>query len=348
MSTVADHVAQALYARGTRHAWGMPGGDSLHLVRAFAEAGIAFHLVRDEASAGFAADASAQLSGAPGACLATLGPGLTNMVSGVVGCWLDRAPVLALTSRYRTDRRGVYTHMMFDQSRLLDATAKATWRLTADGAAGEVRRALAVAHAPRPGPVWLEIPNEVAGAPHTSDPLPLPPAPAPATPHAALVQRVAQWTRPVVLVGFAARHTDVPALAERLRAPVITTYKAKGALPEGEGWAAGAAGLSPVADAVHRQLVDRADGLLLLGWDPAELRDHWLPGWGPAPEVVVLDTASPTDLPTRLDAVHVGDLAGAVDALVGSASSWTEDDVRAHRAAHDAVFHETVFGPATA
>ncbi len=348
MTTVADHVAEALAMCGTRHAWGMPGGDSLHLVRAFAEAGIAFHLVRDEASAGFAADASAQLTGAPGACLATISPGLTNMISGVVGCWLDRAPVLALTSRYRSDRHGRYTHMMFDQGKLLDGSAKAWWRMTEAGAPGEVRRALATALAPRPGPVWLEVPTEVAGAPCATSVLPPPPAPAASAPAAALVERVARWRHPVVLAGFAARHSALASLGERLRAPVLTTYKGKGGIPEGTGWSAGAAGLSPVADAVHRSLIERADGLLLIGWDPVELRDHWLPGWGDLPEVVVLDDHATTDLPARIDELHAGPLPSAVDALLGGGSTWSLDDVAAHRRRHDAVFEESTFGPATA
>ncbi len=343
---VARLLARGVRALGVQTAFGMPGGDSLPLIRALAAEGVRFVLVRDEASAGFAADASAQLTGVPGVCVSTLGPGLANLAGGVAGCTLDRAAVLAFTSRYRTDQLGTYTHMMLDQTKLMEGTGKGWMRLTAANAAGELRRAVALAQAGRPGAVWIEVPTEVAQAATQAEVLPPPPAPSPVGADEAIASLVASWERPVVLVGFPGRHAGIEALSDRLRAPVLTTYKAKGALPEGRGWSAGAAGLSPVADAVHRTLIDRADGLLLVGWDPVELRDHWLPGWGDVP-VVALDAHAPTDLPTSLAAVHVGPLAPATASLRGGASGWSLDEVAAHRAAHEAVFAERTFGPAS-
>ncbi len=350
---VVDGIAHTLAALGVRNAFGMPGGDSLPLVRALESAGIRFVLVRDEASAAFAADASAQLTGTVGVCLATLGPGMTNLASGVMGCTLDRAPVLAITSRYRTDRHGTYTHMMMDQTKVLDATGKGWVRLTAANAAGELRRALAVARAPRPGAVWLEVPTEVASARWSGALCLPPPSPAGVGVDEALAARVRGWRRPVVLAGLAALGAELAPLAEALRAPVVTSYKAKGVIPEGEGWAAGAAGLSPVVDAVQRELVDQADGLLLVGWDPVELRDHWLPGWRTGsgrPEVVVVDAASPTDLPSSIDALHVGPVPPAVAALArgAGASTWTLGQVAEHRARLDALLQDGHDGPATA
>jgi len=351
-SEVARVVALALAAEGVRVAFGMPGGDSLPLVRALADVGIRFVLVRDEASAGFAADATAQLTDGVGVCLSTLGPGLTNLASGVAGCTLDRAAVVAITARYRSDRRNLYTHMQLPQEEVLRATGKAWFRLGAAHAGAELRRALAVARAPRPGAVWVEIPTEVAAGTTADRPRALPPAPAPLPVSDALLDQVAGWERPVILVGFPGRRAAVAELAARWGAPVLTTYKAKGCVPESTGWSAGAVGLSPVADAVHQQLIHRADGLLLVGWDPVELRDHWLPGWSDAPEVVALDTCWPTDLPARLDAVHVGDVPAAVQSLIAAsrrpASRWDAAEVEAHRGRHAAVFAEDVFGPAGA
>ena len=348
-TTVTDALAAALKQQGVTRAWGMPGGDSLPLVASLGEVGVPVHLVRDEASAGFAADATAQLTGTTGVAMATLGPGLTNLVSGVAGALLDRAPVLAFTSRYRSDRHGSYTHMMLPQEKLFDATAKGWFRMTSANALGELHRALQLAHAPRPGPVWLEVPVEVASAPCGEGAVFAPPSPSPSAPDAALVKQVASWKRPVILCGFAARNTEVEALAHRLSAPVLTSYKAKGALPEGRGWSAGAAGLSPVADRLHQSLIAQADGVLLLGWDPAELRDQWLPGWPSTCPVVALDTHMPTDIPAELTRVHVGDLASAVSGLSGGASVWTLEEVAVHRASHDAFFEEgQTVGPATA
>jgi acetolactate synthase I/II/III large subunit len=340
MGSVVEAVALALKAAGVTRAWGMPGGDTLPLIAALAEVEIPFHLVRDEASAGFAADATAQLTGTVGVAVATIGPGMTNLISGVAGALLDRAPLLAITSRYRSDRHGIYTHMMLDQDALMRPTAKAWVRLTPEGAALEVRRALAIAKAHRAGPVWVEIPTEVAPAPSQISVCSPPPQPLPVVPDPSLVARVAGWERPVVLVGFDARHAPIQALAERLRAPVFTTFKAKGALREGQGWAAGPVGYSPRADGLAAELVAQADGLLLIGWDPAELRDQWLPGWDERPQVVVVDRAEPTDLPTRIDALHVGDPQSAVSALIGGASRWLESEVSSHRQRVEALFQE--------
>jgi len=353
---VVDGIARTLFDLGVRTAFGMPGGDSLPLIRALEAVGVRFVLVRDEASAGFAADATAQLTGTVGLCVSTLGPGLTNLVSGVAGCTLDRAPVLAVTSRYRTDRHGTYTHMMLDQTKLLDATGKAWFRMTAANASGELRRALAIARAPRPGAVWLEVPTEVATAPWDGGFAQPPPAAEPTAVPEAVARTLVSWSRPVILAGLGALDADVAALAEALRAPVLTSYKAKGVVPERAGWAAGAAGLSPIVDGEHRSLVDQADGLLLVGWDPVELRDHWLPGWrvdANGPAIVALDSAWPTDLPTRLDRVHVGDVPNAVAALARSvgargSSTWARSEVAAHRATVDEHLQDGPRGPATA
>ena len=350
--SLVRRIAATLVAWGARRAWGMPGGDSLPLVDALAEVGIEQILVRDEASAGFAADATAQLEGGVGVCYATLGPGLTNLVSGVAGCLLDRAPVVAVTAAFKPERIGSYTHMMLDQRGIMAPVGKHVVTVHPANAPAELHRALTIATAPRPGPVWLEVPSSAATA--ASDPeIPVRgPAPAaarsPITPE--IAERLAAWERPLILAGFSARYADLAGLARALGAPVLTTYKAKGGIPESDAWSAGAVGLSPVADAVHRELVDAADGLLLLGWDPAELRDHWLPGWSERPEVVVVDTHRPTDIPTRIDGLVVGDIAHwVVEACQSStASTWRPDAVRAHRERWLHVFEEDSFGPATA
>lgn len=349
--TVVEALAERLWEAGVSRAWGMPGGDSLPLLDALRERGIEHTLVRDETSAAFAADATAQLTGAPGLCVATLGPGMTNLLTGVTGCLLDRAPVIAVTSRYRTDRRATYTHMMCDQAALARATGKAHYLLDPGGAANQIERALVTATAPRPGPVWLEIPTQHATSPTPPGPgrqrLP-PPVP---QPPARLVQRLNRWTRPAILCGFAGRHADVQSLADALRAPVLTTYKAKGCIPELTGWSAGAAGLSPVVDTEHQRLLDGCDGILLVGWDPVELRDHWMPGWPDRADVIVIDEAAPIDLPCRVDELLVGSIpptvAALTDALDG-VSTTTLAEVDAHRARWLAPFDEAQFGPATA
>lgn len=351
MATVAEVLAESLKNIGVKQVWGMPGGDTLPLVDAVEAHGLEFVLVRDEASAGFAADASAQLTGTMGACVATIGPGLTNMISGVAGAYLDRAPVIAVTSRYKTDLHGSYTHMMFDQFALMKPVAKEVFRLTAANAGREIRRGIAIAKAPRPGPVFFEVPTEVGPAQTLHGALPPPPAPsADGVVPSRLRDAMGRWKRPVILVGFEGRRADVAGIAASLRAPVVTTYKAKGCIDETcDPWSAGAAGLAPAVDAVHQRWLEQADGILLIGWDPVELRDHWMPGWSDRVETVVLDSHNPTDIPARIDHLHVGPLDGLSDVGDGHGrSEWRPEDVARWRQEWRALFADGDRGPATA
>src|SRR5215472_14462190 len=93
---------------------GHPGGEVVDLIEGFRAAGLEFILTRHETSAAFMADAMATATGVPGACVATLGPGATNLVTGVAQAYLDRSPVIALTGQLRDDRYEITTHQKLD------------------------------------------------------------------------------------------------------------------------------------------------------------------------------------------------------------------------------------------
>ncbi len=356
MSSAARVLAELLYERGVRRAFGMPGGATLPLIEAFRQLGVDFVLVRHEASAGFMADASYQLTGAPGVCVATLGPGATNLISGVAGCWLDRAAAVAITSDVASHLRGIYTHQALDIPALFRPITRHSVTLSARGAARECALALRQLHAGRPAPVHIHIPAEVLDA--EQDAL-LPDAfqRAPAVPHHGLAlaaDRLGLARRPVIFAGYGARDTGEPLedLARALRAPVITTYKAKGVLDERSPWSAGAAGLSPVVDERQQALLARADCLLAVGLDPVELRPNWLPGWPAELPVIAVDSHPPTDLLHPVIAGLYGDsreiLSRLLTELDESESVWTEAAIAAHRAAIAAPFDDGPDGPAAA
>ncbi|MCK6525907.1 hypothetical protein L6R49_31270, partial [Myxococcota bacterium] len=216
MTTTARRIAQALAARGVRHAFGMPGGETLPLLQALDEEGIRFVLIRHEGSAGFAAAAAAQLSGAPGVCVATLGPGATNLTTPLAGALLDRDPVVALTGEPPRGLKNVYTHQALDQTGLLRHAVKHAVTVTAEEAWREVPLALRHLQLGRPGPVVLALPQDVsvAAQPRRFDdqfsPAPAEPA-AEAVAAAAAALRAAR--RPWVLVGLGA-------LADEAAAPL--------------------------------------------------------------------------------------------------------------------------------
>ena len=330
-------IAHELKRLGVRHAFGMPGGDALPLLDALLDVGIEFVLVRHEGSAGFMADAAAQLTGAPGVCISTLGPGMTNLVSGLSGCLLDRAPVVAITGQVSEQLVNVYTHQTLDQKAILASVVKRYVTLSEQNAWREVALTLRHLHLGRPGPVLLNLPGDVARAEQPAVFQENWPVQKPAGP----VQPIS-GSRPVVLAGLAALQAGLD--LDRLQMPVLTTYKGKGLIDERSPWYAGSFGLSTTADAVHKGLVEQADAVIAVGLDPVELRPQWLPGWPADTPVHVFDDDPPHDLTAAITTAQGLQNLSSVTPCTG----WAEGEVAAHRAHWGPLFEEDSFGPATA
>ncbi len=162
MPTTADVVVRALKQAGIAHVFGYPGGQNMRFIEAMGAGGVEFVLVTHEASAGFMADVSARLTGRPGACTSTLGPGATNMTTGVGNAFLDRVPVLAFTGKMGRKWRGRTVQMQVDHQAIFAPLTKWTTELEAVTADDTVRRAIRVAESEQPGPVHLDFPEDVA------------------------------------------------------------------------------------------------------------------------------------------------------------------------------------------
>lgn len=358
MATTARVLADALYERGVRHAFGVPGGVVLPLLDAFREVGIDFVLVKHEGSAGFMADAMAQLTGAPSVCVATLGPGATNLVSGLAGALLDRAPVVAITGQVDDGLANVYTHQTLDQRALFEPVTKHSVTLSAEQAWREIPLALRHLDSGRRGPIHLNIPASVMGA-EQSDALASSFKRTAVDPRRSVLtelgEAVSKARRPVMLVGLGELSdrlaSVVGQLSTALRIPVLSTYKAKGVPDENHAWYAGAFGLSTTVDRLQQQLLESADLLILVGLDPVELRPQWLPGWPADLPVVCFDRAEPVDLVHPIEALVVGDIAIALSGLIGveGHSAWTPEELGGHWDEMAALFSEEVdLGPAKA
>src|SRR5207253_4095069 len=112
--TVARAIGDRLHAAGVRHVFGHPGGEVIDLIEGFRQAGLEFVLTKHETAGAFMAEATATLTGIPGVCLGTLGPGATNLVTGVAQAYLDRAPVIALSGQLPAERYEIATHQRLD------------------------------------------------------------------------------------------------------------------------------------------------------------------------------------------------------------------------------------------
>ncbi|MBH0237192.1 thiamine pyrophosphate-binding protein [Methylobrevis albus] len=356
---VADAVATTLAAHGARRAFGMPGGEVVTLVDALEAAGIGFHLARHETAAAIMA-AGAHLAGdALAVLVTTVGPGLANAVNGIADAAQERVPLIVLSGIVDRPTRARYTHQVFDHAAMLRPLVKASFEIEPESAAATVARAIALALAEPPGPVHLDLSPAVA-AMSLGDAAPWPPAdcpalaPDPASPAIrALAARLAAAERPLILAGFeAARGGAGPALAALAEArgiPVVTTYKAKGILPEDHPHSLGGAGLSPKADAILLGLMASADLVLLAGYDPIEMRLGWLDL--AAPDRIAEITRYPADhgmhrAGSRIAAAPA-DILAALVALVPAGATWPDGEPTAARARLDAAFAAPAsgFGP---
>ncbi|MEA2479349.1 MAG: acetolactate synthase large subunit, partial [Thermoleophilaceae bacterium] len=290
----ADRIAAALAAAGNEVCFGVPGGGAnLDLVGACQRHGIRFVLTHTETAAVIAAGAWGELTGRPGLAVCTRGPGLAAAVNGIAQAQLDRQPVVVVT-----DGAGfAHPHQRIDHAAMVAPLSK--------GAVSDPASAVALALEPPWGAVLID-----AGAPERPAPPTVRRAPA-----ASVVLPPA--TRPVVLVGVAARGSEgmIRELVRDTRVPVLTTYKAKGAVPE--SWP-NAAGLL-TGGTIEAPVLHAADLIVAIGVDPVEL----IPARWPyaAPIVSLMPWPNPPG-PLSFAAEHVGNLADLLAGLQLDGSSW--------------------------
>lgn len=313
---VADAVARTLKAYGARFAFGIPGNDVLETIRACEEQGIEFVLAKAEPSACFMADAVYQLTGRPAVLVPALGPGISNAVSGIAGALMERTAMMILCGEMATRQAGIYNHQVFDHVDLAKPVTKYADQLNPHRAAQQVAKALDIALAYPAGPVMLNVPADFnrGDSAETEERRPPRRLPAALTADgvAQLRTRLAAARRPLALVGRGALHEGVPAalkaFLESWQVPFFASYKAKGVVSDHHPLCAGAVGLSPVVDGENMKLLREADLLLLIGFDPIELRDAWLDAWPESLPVVTVDWAAQTHRIFPVGEQAVGDV----------------------------------------
>lgn len=279
----------------------MPGGEVLTMVDALRDAGIRFVLAKHENAAGFMAEAAWHRTGAPGILLATLGPGVLNGVNSIANALQDRVPLIVLAGCVEEDEAAQYTHQVLDQQAVLRPITKASYRVSAGAAHVIADKAVHVALEGQMGPVHLDLPISVAVAEAPEAAVPLRVADSPVAPAGADLETAQGWLadaeRPLIIAGVDAMNLGagpaICAFAEKYGAPVITSYKAKGLLPEDHALALGGAGLSPLADQTLLPVVKAADLILCVGYDPIEMRPGWQHAWDPSVTRVIDITAGP-------------------------------------------------------
>ena len=274
--TVARVIVECLENEGVEIVFGLPGEENLHTIDALADSSIRFVTTRDERGAAFMADTYGALTGRPGVCLATLGPGAINLMLGVANAQLDSHPLVALVAQASLDRIYKESHQFVDLVSLFRPITKWGDMVTVRVAAPEmVRKAFKQATTEPPGATFIVLPEDVAERATDARVLPVN-TPVDPSPDENQVRRAAQVLasakHPVVLAGpGVARDGAAEALirfSERLNLPVATTFLGKGVFPDSHPNALGTIGFM-VKDYVNFGF-DRADVVVAVGYDLVE------------------------------------------------------------------------------
>jgi acetolactate synthase-1/2/3 large subunit len=273
----AELLVAALENEGVKRIFGIPGEENLAVVEALRRSTIKLVVTRHEQAAAFMAATHGRLTGEPGVCLATLGPGALNFTTAAAYAKLGAMPMVMLTGQ-----KGVLSHkqarfQMVDVVSTMTPLTKMAQQIVSTATIPTiVREAFRVAEQERPGPVHLELPEDIAAekapelAPVPRHPLALPIAAPAALDLAAELVRSAE--RPLVMLGAGAsrpRLADgLSRFVQRLQIPFFTTQMGKGAVAGGSRLYMGSAALSE-RDYVH-EAIDRADLIISIGHDTVE------------------------------------------------------------------------------
>ncbi len=273
----ADLLVAALENEGVQHIFGVPGEENLDVVEALRCSTIKLVLTRHEQAAAFMAATHGRLTGRAGVCLSTLGPGALNLTTGAAFALLGAMPMIMITGQKGILSRKQARFQVVDVVSAMTPLSKMAHQIVSPATIPSiVREAFRVAQQERPGPVHLELPEDIAGgaapkvpivAPH---PIDLPVANPRALERAA--ELILHARRPLLMLGAAAsrpRLADaLSAFVKRVQIPFFNTQMGKGAVAGGSGLYMGTAALSE-RDYVHRA-IDRADLIIAIGHDTVE------------------------------------------------------------------------------
>jgi acetolactate synthase-1/2/3 large subunit len=339
MLTYADVIAKLLAEAGIEYIFGMPGSRaSVELIEAARKQGVHYILSNNESAAAVMAATYGVLQRRPGVCSTGVGPGATNAVNGVAHAYLERAPMLLFSDCYPAE---VYRHLprqRIDQVELFRAVTKGTFPIAADSAERSTRRALQLAMEGRPGPVHLDLPDDVmqheaAGLPES---LPYERWDGAADTRHPALQRLAatvrQATRPIIVAGLGInrQQSELPLqrLAEALQAPVLLTISAKGSLSDSHPLCGG----TLMGSEAQHELLAASDLIITIGVDVVEFFE---PGkWPYHQKVVNIDSVPHMDGLWQPVQELVGDIRTSLTALqplLSPCSGWRVEDIAAFR-----------------
>ncbi|MEN9204406.1 MAG: acetolactate synthase large subunit, partial [Thermostichales cyanobacterium DRC_bins_46] len=235
----AELLVRCLENEGVEYIFGLPGEENLDILQALKHSSIQFITTRHEQGAAFMADVYGRLTGKAGVCLSTLGPGATNLMTGVADANLDGAPLVAITGQVGTDRMHIESHQYLDLVAMFHPVTKWNAQIVRPSITPElVRRAFKVSQTEKPGAVHIDLPENIAAMEVTGHPLGASYVDKTYASFASLedaAKQIAQARNPLILVGNGAIRAHASAavtqFATQLHIPVVNTFMGKGVIP---------------------------------------------------------------------------------------------------------------------
>ena len=318
----AELLVQCLENEGVQYVFGLPGEENLHVLEALKNSSIQFITTRHEQGAAFMADVYGRLTGKAGVCLSTLGPGATNLMTGVADANLDGAPLVAITGQVGTDRMHIESHQYLDLVAMFAPVTKWNKQIVRPSITPEVvRKAFKRSQTEKPGAVHIDLPENIAAMPVEGKPLNKDNSEKTYASFASIraaAGAISQAVNPIILVGngaIRAHASDaVTQFATQMNIPVVNTFMGKGVIPYTHPLALWSVGLQ------QRDFItcgfDNTDLVIAIGYDLIEFSPKkWNPE-GIIPIIHIAATSSEIDSSYIPQVEIVGDISDSLNEIL--------------------------------
>ena len=301
----AELLVRCLENEGVRYIFGLPGEENLHVLEAIKKSSIQFITTRHEQGAAFMADVYGRLTGKAGVCLSTLGPGATNLMTGVADANLDGAPLVAITGQVGTDQMHVEAHQYLDLVAMFAPVTKWNTQIVRPSNTPEiVRKAFKKSQSEKPGAVHIDLPENIADMPAVGNPLNKNRLEKTFAAFHCITEAsaaISQAVNPFILVGNGAIRANASAavteFATQLNIPVANTFMGKGVIPYTHPLALWSVGLQ------QRDLIncafDNTDLVIAIGYDLIEYSPK---RWNPQGEIPIIHIGA---TPSEIDSSYI-------------------------------------------
>lgn len=278
LRNTAQLLVECLEEEGVHYIFGIPGEENLAVMKALTHSKIEFITVRHEQGAAFMADVYGRLTGKAGVCMATLGPGATNLITGVADADCDGAPLVAISGQVGTDKMHITAHQYLDLRAMFEPITRRAYTVVRPDTMAEITRlAFKYAEREKPGATFIDLPVNISKMPVGENEKPLQrkqilPETALESQIEAAATMISYAKNPVILAGSSVIRSHAAEMltkfAEKLKLPVINTMMSKGAIPFDNPYSLWTVGI-PMED-YQTKVLEKASLVIAIGYDIIE------------------------------------------------------------------------------